>query len=342
MPRRVVVLAFAAILLGSTRVTPAGAARQALEGHVEAARLLGPGVVSTEDDEIGGSLSPDGEELYFTRLAPYTTFPRLGVICVARFVSGRWIPPRVAPFSGRYLDLPPRFAPDGRRLYFASSRPLPGSAARGLRVWSVERVASGWGEAVPLGAPVNDPEGSWNLDPSVAADGTIYFASDRERRGRFHIYRCRLDGGVAQAAEKLGPEINSAFDETQPFVSADGKTLFFASTGLQEPPYASRPEDLNGAGAPYPRADLYVSRSRDGVWTRARHLGHGINSVADEGYPSLTGDGRYLIFSSARSRFGLPLPHALSYADLERDLHSLLNGGGNLYYVSTDVLDLPR
>src|SRR5262249_27184279 len=154
MARWAVLLALAAVVFGLTGVTRESAGRT-LQGHVEAPRMLGPGVVSTEDAEIGGSLSPDGDELYFTRLAPYPTFPRLGVICVSRLVSGRWTPARVASFSGRFLDLPPRFAPDGKRLYFASSRPRPGSEVRALRIWSVERIAGGWGEPAPLGAPRN-------------------------------------------------------------------------------------------------------------------------------------------------------------------------------------------
>src|SRR5689334_6160981 len=78
--------------------------------------LFAPGVVSTVDDESGGSFSPDGTEYYFAKIAPYTAYPRLAVLCVSRFGNGRWNAPEVLPFSGRALDLTPRMSPDGHTL----------------------------------------------------------------------------------------------------------------------------------------------------------------------------------------------------------------------------------
>ncbi len=67
-------------------------------------------------------------------------------------------------------------------MYFASSRPLAGAKIPVLRIWSVERTPTGWGEPKAL-------------DPSVTSDGTLYFTSDRERQFQFHIYRSRLADG---------------------------------------------------------------------------------------------------------------------------------------------------
>jgi hypothetical protein len=63
---------------------------------------------------------------------------------------------------------------------------------------------------------------------SLTRDGTIYFASDRDPSGRSQIYRAKLSGEKYEAPEKLGPEINSDFNDSEPFVSADESLLFLS------------------------------------------------------------------------------------------------------------------
>jgi hypothetical protein len=313
-----------------------------VKGPVQEPRLFAEGVVSTIDDEIGGSFSPDGSDFYFTRLIPYTTFPRLGIICVSHYAQGHWNPPEALPFSGKYLDFPPQFDASGQRMLFASSRPLPDGTRGAIRIWEVDRSSAGWGEPRPLPAPVNPPGSSWNADPSVAADGTLYFSSDRGGPASIHIYRSRLVDGKHAEPEKLGPEINSEFNDYQPFVSPNGKILLFTSSGSGAPPYNHRPQELSSGGKPYPRGDLYISVDQNGKWTPARHLEHGINTFAEDEFPFLTPDGRYLFFSSERSPFTVPTARRLNYRQLESDLHSIFNGHGNVFFIGVEGLELPQ
>jgi WD40-like Beta Propeller Repeat len=190
-----------------------------VKGKVTAPRIFAEGIISTVDDEIGGAFSPDGNEFYFTRLIPYTTFPRLGVMCVSYYRDGRWSTPQVLPFSGKYLDYPPKFDPTGERMLFASSRPLPDGTRGSIRIWKVERSAAGWGEPRPLPPPINAPGSSWNADPALANDGTLYFSSDRGGSQTIHLYRARLVNGQYTEPEKLWPEIKSDLNDYQPFVA---------------------------------------------------------------------------------------------------------------------------
>ena len=311
-------------------------------GKVTEPRMFAEGIISTVDDEIGGSFSPDGTEFYFSRLVAYTTLPRLGLICVSRYRDGHWTAPEALPFSGKYLDYPPKFDSTGKKLLFASSRPLPDGTRGGIRIWEVERSASGWGDPRPLPALINAAGSYWNADPSESSDGTLYFSSDRGGQGGIHIYRTHLVDGKYSDPEKLGSEINSQFKEFQPYISSDGKTLIFVSTGEQSPPYNHRPEDINTGGKPYLRGDLYISFNRDGKWTPARHLEHGINSFAEEEFPFVTPDGKYFFFSSEHSPFTVPVAKRLTYDKLEEELHSPLNGHGNIFFVGIDALELPQ
>jgi hypothetical protein len=68
----------------------------------------------------------------------------------------------------------------------------------------------------------------------ISTDGTmLYFASNREGgKGGTDLYLSRkLPNGTWGPAQNMGAEINTAFDEDFPNVSADGKVLYFSSNG---------------------------------------------------------------------------------------------------------------
>lgn len=68
-------------------------------------------------------------------------------------------------------------------------------------------------------------------------------------------------------------------------------------------------------------SDLYVSFLNDnGSWSEAINLGEKINTAANERFPSLSPDGRYLFFVSNRSK-----PENLSAQDKPQ------NGLGDIY-----------
>ncbi len=305
-------------------------------------QIFAEGIISTPNDEIGGAFSADGSEFFFSQFVAYTTLPRLGIMCVSRFRDGRWSRPEVLPFSGRNLDYPPRLDASGQHMFFASSRPLPDGTRGAIRIWEVARTAWGWAEPQPLPPPINKPGSFWNGDPSVSSDGTLYFSSDRDSNGNLHIFRSRLLNGQYTEPEKLGPEINSEFTDYQPYISSDGKILLFSSVGSQEPPFRHRPEEITGGGRPYARGDLYVSFNQHGKWTPARHLAHNINTEAEEEFPFLSPDGKYLFFSSERSPLTVPVAKRLNYDRLSQQLDSVYNGHGNIFFTDVAALDLPK
>jgi hypothetical protein len=330
-----------AVRNASARTGEKPSAPYAVPEPVPEPRVFAEGIISTVDDEAGATFSPDGTDFYFTVTVPYTTFPHYGVICVSHFSGGKWGKPEVVSFSGKNFDIGPKLSPDGKKMFFASSRPAAGHSEHVLRIWSVEKTANGWGEPQPLPEPVNAPANRWNIDPSVTRDGTLYFASDREEPFHFQIYRSRFVDGKYVEAEKLGPAINWKYADAQPYISPDEKILIFSSTAQQVFPYEGRPGDQVSGGRPYPRGDLYISVRQNGEWTPARHLEHGINSPAEETYPALTPDGRYLFFGSERSDFTVPVAHRLDHDAMERGLHSIFNGHGNIFFIDATALDIP-
>ncbi len=299
---------------------------------VPAPRLLAPGVISTAPlAELSCTFSPDGNELYFVVRTPATTSRTLSVICVSHRIGGIWQKPVVASFSGREFDAGPAMSPNGQRLFFSSNRPVDGTPREDADLWYVDRTPQGWSEAHNVGDPVNTDKSE--VSPSVAADGTLYFASDRPGgKGSYDLYRSKLVDGHYQPPENLGPVINSEAAELTPFITPDQHLLLFSAVG--------RPDMHLAAGNPYTRSDLYASEWKDGAWTPPRRLPEPINSVATDSYPVLSRDGRTLYFTSERSPFAVPVKRNMTFDDLDRAWHQIENGLANIYSVSARAAGL--
>jgi Tol biopolymer transport system component len=283
-----------------------------------APELLGAGTISTPENDLNSAFTPDGRTIYFTRAAGANG--RFGVIVVSRMLrSGRWSTPEVADFSGQYADYDPFVTPDGSRLLFISKRPTTGGEPKSdFDIWAVDRAGNGWGTPRNLGPRVNS-DGD-ELYPSVASDGTLYFSScgRSDSRGRCDIYRARFREGQYLEPENLGDSVNTPASETDAYVAPDQSYLIVTVYGR---------DDAAGDG------DLYVNEFRGGAWSKARHLGPEINTVAREYCPIVSADGRYLYFTSQVGFADAPRLRRLSYPELRDSLGSVRNGFGNVYRI---------
>jgi len=292
----------------------------AAKAPLPAPAVFAPGTISTGDFESHPAFTPDGKTLYYLKDAPNFSF---WTLVVSQFRNGSWQAPQVVPWSGQYRDADPFITPDGRRMYFISDRPVDDKPKEDLDIWMVERDGDQWSAPKHLDAPVNSPGNEWF--PTIAADGTIYFGSDREGGlGRTDLYRCRRNGDHYEAAENLGPNVNSKADEFEPLINADQSMLIFMASG--------RPEG-KGAG------DLYVSVSENGQWQPAKNLGEPINSRALEIAPKISPDGRWLFFTSTRGVFvGKPFDKQKSTQDFFSTLRGPGNGLGDIYQVDISAV----
>lgn len=283
--------------------------------------LFAPGVVSTGLNERDAAFAPEGGAFYYSIWLP----SRRGVIMIVERQEGTWRKPAVATFSGVWSDIEPCLSPDGKRLYFASNRPLePSGKAKDYDIWVVEQTASGWGQPRNLGPAVNT-EGD-EFYPSVTREGTLYFtAARKEGLGGEDIYRARLKDGAYLPPENCGPSVNGPRGEFNAFVAPDESLLLFSSFG--------RPGDLGGG-------DLYVSfKGEDGAWSKASHLEAPLNSERLDYCPSISPDGRFLFFTSDRAAARFAPGQRLATADIGAMEASPGNGRGDIYWVSIRALD---
>lgn len=282
-------------------------------------KLFAEGIISTGDFDSHPAFTPDGKTLYFVRSTPNFN---LWTILVSHFERGRWRTPDVAPFSGQYSDADPFITADGSRFYFISNRPVAGKSKPDLDIWMMERIGGRWGEPINVGPTINSLGSEWY--PTVAANGTIYFGSDREGgKGRTDIYRSRLVNGKYAEAENLGDAINTQFNEFEPLIAPDESFLIFMAGG--------RADSLGGF-------DLYVSYNRNGDWTKPTNLGNKINSSGNEYSPKTSPDGKYFFWTSTRSFADKPSEKRLNYQELMKKLRGPRNGLGDLYQIDIGAL----
>jgi Tol biopolymer transport system component len=314
-----------------------GALLIALPGTAATAlpELVGSGTLSTPDDEFGIAFAPDGRTAYFTKRSPTTNTPPRSVICVSRLVGGRWSEPEIAEFSGTWYDMSVAVSADGRRIVIASDRPRTGgsaSNANGVDLWTIDRDDHHWSAPRNSGEPLNSAAN--DAYPSLAADGTLYFASSRPGgKGSVDIWRARFVDGQYTAPENLA-DINTAGYDSQPAIAPDQSFIVFASS--------DRSDAINAAGAPYSRPDLYVSFHTDSGWSVPRHFDAPINSPASEGSPGFSADAHWLTFASDRSFVTLPMRKRLSARDYEAGLHGITNGWNNIYRVPIATIERLR
>ena len=298
----------------------------AVAGPLREPRIFGDGVISTADDEFGGSFTPDGKTIYFSRSAPHSY---LYAIFESHWVRGKWTTPTIVPFSGEYTDSDPILSPDGNAMYWSSDRPVNASVKHDYDIWMVRRQPDGnWGPPERLPEPINS-NGS-EFCASVARNGTIYFSSTRDAPpGAIRAFRSRLINGKWAEPENLsaamGTRPDDPFLDLDIMVDPDERFLLVGSLG--------RPDGFG-------HFDIYVSWNRDGVWSPLKHLPAPFNTPARDYSPHISPDGKYVFFASERGfTAGSVTARFDSYRALVARLRSTLNGSGNIYQIDVAVLD---
>ncbi|MBI3136423.1 MAG: OmpA family protein [Bacteroidetes bacterium] len=189
--------------------------------------------------------------------------------------------------DGKAHEAPISLSPDGNTLFIYKEN----------SVWkSTKDEAGKW--TVPVRMNQNVNIGDANPSIFITPDEQEIFIVSVGAEGGFgerDIYHARKnENGTWDKPTNLGPVINTPYKEDAPFLSKDGKTLYFASEGH------------NSMGG----FDIFKSeRDADGNWSEPINIGSPINSAGDDIYYVENDEGLLAYYASMR-------PGSFGYLDL--------------------------
>jgi outer membrane protein OmpA-like peptidoglycan-associated protein/tetratricopeptide (TPR) repeat protein len=175
---------------------------------------------------------------------------------------------------------------DGEWLIFTGCNRQDGFGSCDLYI-SYKMPNGTWSTAKNLGPQINTE--FWESAPSLSPDKKdLYFSSRRnDGMGAADIWVShRQPNGKWSEPENLGPEVNTAGEESCPFIHSDNQTMYFTSDGLQG----------------YGGSDLFMMRKGpNGKWSIPQNLGYPINTIDNEGSLIVAADGQTAYYASDRS-----------------------------------------
>lgn len=258
---------------------------------------LGSNVNSSYYDHLP-IISPDGGTLYFTRkLSDENNTSAFDddiffskILPTGAFTKAQNIGPPLNTSDHNFVCY---VSADNNRLYVANKYIKNTYNYSGISV-STKQKDNTWGKPKPLSIPdlYNKNEFAHyylNIDENVVL--MCLFRDDSY--GDLDIYVSQKYGdGDWSKPKNLGPIINTVGAEGSVFLAADGKTMYFSSSG--HPGFGSY--------------DMYMSKRLDDSWTnwsKPLNLGDKINTDGIDIYYTIPASGDYAYFSSGRTMYGL-------------------------------------
>jgi tetratricopeptide (TPR) repeat protein len=169
---------------------------------------------------------------------------------------------------------------DGAELYFYKEDEFIGN------IYVSTLIDGIWSNIKKLSNNINTK--FYESHASISRDNkTLFFASNREGGfGGLDIYKSeRLENGEWGKAENLGSTINTAFNETSPFISENDSVLFFSSEG-----------HYNMGGF-----DIFKSYKKGNDWSIPENIGYPINSTDNDLFFQPIDNGKTAYYSMTKS-----------------------------------------
>lgn len=117
-----------------------------------------------------------------------------------------------------------------------------------------------------------------------AMDQMVFITDRPGGSGGSDLWKTGMNNGTPQGIPVNITSLNTPYNETTPYLSADGLYMFFSSEG-------------HGSMGGY---DIFVTKFVQGTWSVPVNLGYPINSVDDDTHFKISPDGKKAYFSSIR------------------------------------------
>ncbi len=229
--------------------------------------IFAPNIVSINGrNEYGISFSPSLDELYFSA----SKNDSLPVIYFSELENGKWTLPTKISFTKGIKDaeMHPFVDLKNDKIYFTAHN----TDYTDTKIWYVNRLENSWSDAEKLNSPINDDE-VFYLNQSN--NGDFFYTNI----SKFKIFY------ASKGNEKLDEVKDTRIEfGIHGFISPEQDYLLLNARHKEN---KDRKDN-----------DIYVCfKKENGEWTNPINLGTRINTTYDETCPSLTPDGKYLLFS---------------------------------------------
>lgn len=251
------------------QIEAANHAKQAMDNPVYLIKQHFPEPINTARADFNPVVSYDESILLYM-----TSLPFYDAIKICRKVDGAWSEPRqitaeLEPESKLFIN---SISHDGKELYLNQEDNFNSD------IYTSRYEEGRWSKAIPLNNEINTK--FWESHACISGDGKeLYVASNRKNgQGGMDIWVSTMGPEGWTEPRDLGPVINTELNEDNPFISDDGKILYFASQGHYS---------LGGF-------DIFRSeRLPDGGWSEPENLGYPINTTDDDLFFMPVDDGKY-------------------------------------------------
>ena len=280
------------LMLTYSRLIFASTAAQLVENPVNVIMQNMGSPINTNNDEYINYVNPVSDYIMLTRRTKLNGSydgrgPRYKEeLMQSYYTDSLWSNPELVSLPWKNdLDMGSlNLSTDGSSMYFTGCYWPAGYGSCDLYV--SHSTGGEWFKPDNLGSSINTNK--WDSQPIISSDNKkLYFASKRAGgKGGSDIWMSiKLKDNSWSPPINLGDSINTPKDEMSPFLHADGKTLFFSSTGHP------------GLGG----YDLFVSRQDElGRWSLAKNIGYPTNSRFDDINIFVSIDGKQSWLSSDR------------------------------------------
>ncbi len=192
--------------------------------------------------------------------------------------------PLPAPLNNQVMQYFPAVTADGKQLFFTVRKGNTPNDDEDIYVTS-QNDNGVWSEPIQISDNINSRRNEGTS--TVSADGRTLIFTSCQAPGGFgscDLYVVQREGNEWGTPQNIGRPINGPGWESQPSLSADGRTLYFVS------------DRRGGQG----KRDIWVSTlsARDN-WMEPVNLGPVINTEADDLSPFIHVNGQSLYFSSS-------------------------------------------
>lgn len=206
----------------------------------------------------------------------------------------RPLPPPINQFDQQYF---PVLSADQKELFFIKRD-------HSEEIYTSRLTDNGeWGEPAPIDSSLTTKYNEGTCSVSADSRTMVYTSCMRkDSYGSCDLYITYNFGGRWTEPVNMGRPVNSSAWDSQPSLSADGRTLYFVSNRK------------GGLG----KRDIWVSeRKLNGKWSSPKNMGPAINTEEDDISPFIHVNNRTLYFSTnARPGFGR---FDIYYSDLKSD-----------------------